>query len=88
MNQGLKLSELNSMSNEQRGQALGCLLKGACDPTDQELQQQLGDIQTEIDRYERKYRIVSADLRQKLLSGEIQESADICSWLMLLKLMA
>ena len=74
------------MSEEQRNIALGDLFHAAFQPTDDQLREQKNSVQCEIRHYESRYTMSSADMKRKLVNGEIRESADICSWLMLLKL--
>jgi hypothetical protein len=86
LTKGLRLSELSSMSDEQRSIALGDLFYAASRPTDDQLREQKNGVRCEIHHYESRYTMSSADMKRKLVNGEIRESADICSWLMLLKL--
>lgn len=37
--------------------------------------------QQTIARFERQHRMTSADMREKLKAGEIEETYDICCWL-------
>ena len=82
---GMKLSEIMSGSSEEQDQKLGQLVQSALAPDPEQLALQRKAIQARITSFERRYEMSSASMRQKLSRGEIKETADICSWLMLLK---
>jgi len=74
------MSEFRHMSEEQRAEAVSNLVHGASESANGQAEQ----LDTQIEAYEHKYNLTSEDLLEMLASGELQETADICSWLMLL----
>lgn len=86
LTRGLKLSELSSMTDSQRSQSLSNLFQSAFRPTPKQLKSQIDEVMCEIHNYESRYRMTSAEMKWKLANSELQESADICSWLMLVNI--
>lgn len=83
--QGLKLSGLSSMSPQEREHQINSLMEQVVNPQPEQLEEQKKEIEEKIRAYERRYEISSAKLKLGLANGTIKETADICSWLMLLK---
>lgn len=82
MKKSLSLAQLKTMSNERREQQLGVLVAATRLPLNDELK----SVQKKLDAYETQHGIKSDDLRHKVATGQLRESADVCSWLMLLDL--
>lgn len=80
------LSELSLMSSEDRKQCINELHKAALDPTNEQLEQQKAQINNRIIEFESKYNLSSKDLVSMMDKNQIQETKDICSWLILLKI--
>jgi len=83
---GFKLSELTSTSTQQREEQAKRLFQEALAPTKEQVKRQMDEIDTKIRDFERQYEMPSVTMKQYLLDGSIKETAEICSWLMLLKL--
>jgi len=86
LTKGIKLSEFASMSEEEKDRRVSSLFQAAMNPSIEQLEQQKNDLNDQIRSFESRYRMTSGEMRQGLASGEISESADFCSWLMLLKI--
>jgi hypothetical protein len=79
----LKLSALEQMSEPQRSDALGKLVEGArAKPNGG-----LTVLEMQVRAYETKYSMRSDEMRSRVASGELGESADFSKWLMLLSVM-
>lgn len=78
----LSLAQLKTMSNERREQQLGELVATTRQPPNGEIK----SVQKKLHAYEMQHGINSDELRRKVASGEVKETADVCSWLMLLDL--
>ncbi len=83
--QGLKLSSLSSMSLEEREDQINSLMEQVINPQPEQVEEQKQEIEEKIRAYERRYEVSSAKLKLGLAKGTIKGTADICSWLMLLK---
>jgi len=82
MKKSLSLAQLKTMSNERREQQLGELVAATRQPPNGEIK----SVQKKLHAYETQHGIKSDELRHKVASGEVKESAAVCSWLMLLDL--
>ncbi|NHC36889.1 hypothetical protein [Scytonema millei] len=83
---GVKLSELTATSAQDRERQVKRLFQDALTPTEEQIKKQSEEINAKIRDFERRYEMPSVVMRQNLLEGKIKETADICSWLILLKL--
>lgn len=86
VSKGIKLSEFALMSEKERERRVGDLFQAALYPTQEQVEEQKCQIEAEIQAYELQHGMTSSQMRQRLASGEIKETASICSWLMLLKI--
>ena len=82
---GIKISELFSCSTQDQDMEIEHLFQAALNPTDIQIAEQSKAINVRIKKFERRYEMSSVSMREKLHTGAIKETADICSWLMLLK---
>jgi hypothetical protein len=76
----LRLSELRTLSPAEREQRLAAFAALRNQPVNGELQY-LDEIIADL---EKRYEMSSATMRERLVRGEIRETADIGKWLMLL----
>lgn len=83
--QGVRISELISCSPTERDKKLDLLFQAALNPTEGQLHQQSTAIEKQIAKFERRYEMSSSVMKKRLSAGLIKETAEICSWLMLLK---
>jgi hypothetical protein len=74
------MTEFREMSEAQRAEAVSKLVGGAFESENG----QAAELDAQIEEYERKYGLPSEHMLRKLAEGEIQETSEICSWLMLL----
>jgi hypothetical protein len=74
------------MPTQEKDRRVGDLIRTAVNPTQAELQEQKAELDCEIRQFESRYKISSGEMQQRLANGELREAADICSWLMLLKI--
>ncbi len=81
----LKLSTLSSMSSQEREDQINAFMEQVINPQPEQVEEQKKEIEEKIRAYERRYEISSAKLKSGLADGTIKGTADICSWLMLLK---
>lgn len=78
----VRLSELYKMPEEERESALDKLVEAAYGPPNGQLE----DIETQIGEFEVRYEVSSGRMMEELRKGKRKETADIASWLMLLRL--
>jgi hypothetical protein len=78
----LRLADLSSLPDAERERRVTEFAAGRNVAPNGEL----GDLGIEIARFETRYEMSSATMRQKLIEGVLAETEDICSWLMLLSL--
>lgn len=83
---GIKLSELSSMSSGEKQRRINELFDTALNPTYEQLQEQKKELNFKICFFEEQYKMSSGTMKQKLSSGQLNETVDICKWLMLLKI--
>lgn len=86
LTRGIKLNELASMSEGEKNRRIGEMFQAATNPTQEQLNQQKTDINNQIQAFESRYKMASSEMKQLLVSGKIKETAEFCSWLMLLKI--
>ncbi len=77
----LRLSELASLSDSEKSQAMSRFLHKSGTPNGQ-----LAELDRRIATFERVYETTSEMMRAELASGTRKETAEICQWLMLLEL--
>ena len=73
-------SEFRKMDKEQRDEAVRRLARGAFESSNGHA----GEIDRQIDEYERKYGFDSRELMRRLMAGEQDETNDVSDWLWLL----
>jgi hypothetical protein len=83
--EGIKVSELFAAPPEEREDRVKRLFQAALNPTDEQLDQQKAALDCRIQRFERRYEMSSKVMREQFQLGRIRETAEICSWLMLLR---
>ncbi|MEL7352760.1 MAG: hypothetical protein ABG776_12525 [Cyanobacteria bacterium J06555_13] len=79
------LSELASCSEEERQTKINSLFQAALQPTEDQVHEQKTALNKRISVFERRYEMSSEDMQQQLCKGKLKETADICSWALLLK---
>ena len=79
------LSELASCPEEERQSKINSLFQAALRPTEEQVREQKMALDKRISVFERRYEMSSEDMHQQLCKGELKETADICSWALLLK---
>ncbi len=82
----ISLSELASMPENEAQKCLGELLQTSVNPSQEQLVEQKTQLDAEIQRYESQYGMTSSEMKHRLSVGELRETAEFCSWLMLLKI--
>ncbi len=82
MGYSVRMSEFREMSEEERDAAIARLVEAAYGPPNGQIE----DLETQIRYFEFKYETSSERMREELLEGKRKETADIASWLMLLRL--
>jgi hypothetical protein len=86
LTRGIKLAEFSSMTETEKDRRVNELFQAALSPTEDQLNEQLAEVDGSIRAFEVRYRMSSGEMKHLLCNGEIKESADFCSWLMLLKI--
>lgn len=77
----ISLSRLKSASPDKREELLAGLVSESRAPSNGRV-----DLMTErIAEYERRYGFSSLEMVERVSSGELEETSDIASWIMLLK---
>lgn len=72
------LSELSVMAPGQQDRRMDALVRSA----DRLPNGEISRLDAAILEYETRFGISTSDLRQRLADGEIDETADVCEWLM------
>lgn len=80
MKHAVKSSELRQMSPERQEEAVKKLVRAANSRPNGEAR----NLDEQIQAFEEKFGVSSADLRRELAQGRREESWEICKWLMLL----
>lgn len=78
----LRLSELHGLSPEERDEKIEEFIRAGKITNEQALD----DLNQKLDRLEENYEITSNEMKNQLRQGFLQETQEICYWLMLLKL--
>ncbi len=73
-------SEFGQMTKKEKAEAVRKLARGAFESSDG----QVGEIDRQIDEYERKYGFDSRRLIELLIEGELTETNEVSNWLWLL----
>lgn len=81
MSRGVSLSSLKSAPPNRRDELLSGLVSGARESVDGYADR----LDTRIAEYERRYELSSTAMVGQVESGALEETDDIASWLMLLK---
>lgn len=72
----VRLSELEAMTREERGETLDAIAEATGDKT--------SSLHEQIEVLEDRYGMSSAKMREKLATGEMEETPEISKWLFLL----
>jgi hypothetical protein len=75
----IKLSDLAKMSKDEKDVTLKKFVESAQQPPTKET---IAEWKNKIAKYEEQYEMTSDEMRNKLKSGEITETFEICKWLM------
>jgi hypothetical protein len=86
LTRGIALSEFKTMSDSEKNQRVSDLFQAAVNPTSEQLAEQKNKLTDQIQVLESRYKMSSGEMKRKLATGEIKETADFCRWLMLLKI--
>ncbi len=78
----MRMSEFRKMSEKEREEAVSLLAKAAYGPPNGQLE----EIQSRIREFEFRYEVPSERMVEELSKGERKETAEIASWLLLIKL--
>jgi hypothetical protein len=81
----IKLSELSALSKEAREEKLSALVQAAMNPTEDQVREQIDALNAQLTEFECRYEMSSVTMHNRLAKGEIKETADICSWMLLIK---
>lgn len=76
----LRLADLRGLSADERDRKFAELTAGG----HRTLNGEVEDLSGHLAEFEARYEMSSATMRRKYLDGTLPETADICSWLMLL----
>ena len=82
---GVPLSRLSRMTALERKRAIDEIIRQSVNPTSEELQEQRAALLARISQYEIRYEISSQQMLSDLRANRMRETADICSWVMLLR---
>lgn len=78
----LRLADLEKLSSEKRQDRLRQLAQASRRPVNGEVKA----LDAEIRAYEQRFGMDSETLKQRLSEGTVEETDDVCMWLMRLKL--
>lgn len=62
------------------------MIQASVNPSQGQIEEQKQRLNTEIETYELQYGMVSPEMKCRIASREIKETADFCKWLLLLKI--
>lgn len=82
MKRSVTLGELRSMSFEQRTRRLSALVADTRSPPNGEMRA----LDDKISAFEKQHGMNSADMRDGVRVGKVRETAEICTWLMILEM--
>jgi hypothetical protein len=82
MKPSVKISDLKVMSQPQQERRMADLVKSTGRIPNGEIR----DLDDQIAKYEKKFGFDTRTLREKLATGEINETLAICDWLMLVNI--
>jgi hypothetical protein len=82
----IKLAEFSAPSEPDIQARVHQLVQGSVAPSSDLLKEQQDNLANRIHGFEAQYKLSSHDMRQAIRNGSMEESADFCSWLMLLEL--
>jgi hypothetical protein len=82
----IKLADFHGLSEVETQQRVGQLVCGSVSPSPELLEEQQNNLAQRIGRFEQQYQMTSSQMRRALETAVLKESADICSWLMLLEI--
>ncbi len=82
----IKLAEFAKLSDTDTKTRVNQLVTGSVTPSSDLLKEQQENLARRIHGFEAQYKMSSHEIRQAICSGSMEESADFCSWLMLLEL--
>lgn len=85
MQKTIKLAQFAQASPDEKLESVRNLASSALNPDEDYLDQQRQEIDLQIKKFECRYEMSSVVMKQKLSSGKIKETAEVCSWLLLLK---
>lgn len=81
----IKLSDFFSLSEAEREEQLNGLVKASINPTEDQTREQTEALDARLRKFECRYEMSSDTMRAKLSNGDIKETADMCSWMLLIK---
>ena len=81
----IKLAEFSELSEMDMHVRVNQLVSGSVAPSCDLLKEQQENLAHRIQGFEAQYKMSSNNMRQAIRSGSMEESADFCSWLMLLE---
>jgi hypothetical protein len=82
----IKLAEFSSLPTHETKQRVDDLVRGSVSPSPELLEEQRKNLDDQIRLMEEQHGLSSEKMRHALKNGAIQETADICRWLMLLEI--
>lgn len=82
MTNAVKLSDLYSLPKQEREAVLDRLVEAAYEPPNGQIE----ELEARISDFELRYEVPSIRMLEELSRGQLKETADIASWLMLLRL--
>lgn len=86
LTRGIALSEFATMTESERSQRVGELFQAAVNPTSEQLKEQRDKLDLVIQEFETQYKMSSDEMRRKLATGQMAETADFCRWSIFLKI--
>jgi hypothetical protein len=82
----VKITGFSSLSLAEKKQHIVTTSQAVISPTVRQLEVQKQYLEAKISNFEIKYQMSSDKMKELLYSGKINETADICSWSILLKI--
>ncbi len=73
------------MTSSKRSKRIEGFLEAAFVPNAVQVREQNNELDKRIEAFERKHQMSSWEMCDRLNNGQLDESADICSWFMLLE---
>jgi hypothetical protein len=82
----IKLADFSTISESDKERRITQIVGDFVSPSPELLKEQKANLAQRIQGFETQYKMSSQNMKQAIRSGSMVESADFCTWLMLLEI--